>query len=272
MIEIRPIRLAALFLAAGLAVAEPAFAAVQSYIHILSIVGEDSTPGYPGAMSVQSLTITPHALTITKAIDSASPAIFAAGVGGVSVGTVKTLLYNGAPAGQPDATLNFFDGLVSSYQALNGTMEEVIFNADNPLELYLEVPGIPGVSNTPGHPSVMQIRSFTLTGNDFTIVKLQDSASDDLFLATLQGTHFANARLLLYDSLPLGNTPDAIIDFSDLLISSSQGIADPVQLLEQHTFNFETLSQRIPEPTSLALLGVGAAVLGRARRRSRVGQ
>jgi type VI protein secretion system component Hcp len=269
MIGIRPIRLAALFLAAGLAVAEPAFAAVQSYIHIPSIVGEDSTPGYPGAMSVQSLTITPNTLTVTKEIDLASPAIFAAALGGTPLGTVKTLLYNGAPAGQPDATLYFFDGLVSSYQALNGTTEEVSFNADNPLELYLEVPGIPGANNTPGHPNVLQIQSFTLTGNDFTIVKLQDSASDDLFLATLQGTHFANARLLLYDSLPLGNSPAALIDFHDLLISSSQVVSDPVRPLEQHTFNFEALSQRLPEPTSLALLSIGAAFINGARRRGR---
>jgi type VI protein secretion system component Hcp len=265
---IRLMRLTALCLAAGLAVSEPA-QAVQSYLYIPSIAGEDSTPGYPGAMSVQSLTITPTTLTVTKEIDSASPAIFAAALGGTPLGTVKTLLYNGAPAGQPDATLNFFDALVSSYQSLNATTEEVSFNVDNPLELYLEVPGIPGASNTPGHPSVLQIESFTLTGNDFTIVKLQDSASDDLFLATAQGTHFANATLLLYNALPLGDSPAARLEFHNLLISSSQVAPDPARPLEQHTFNFEALSQRLPEPTSLALLGVGAAFITGARRRGR---
>jgi type VI protein secretion system component Hcp len=268
MLGVRFAACAGLCLAIG-AAARDAAGAVQSYLNIPSIAGVDGVPGYPGAMSIPSLTITPHTLTVTKAIDAASPAIFLATAQGTPTGTVSTLIYNGAPGAQPDAKLDFFSTLISSYQA-NVTTEEFSFNADNPLELYLEVPGIPGVSNTPGHASVMRINSFTLTGNAFTIVKLQDSASDDLFLANAQGVQFASARLLLYDSLPLGNAPDAVLDFEDLLISASQGIPDPVQPLEQHTFSFDAVSQGVPEPGTLGLLALGATMVGVGRRASRI--
>jgi type VI protein secretion system component Hcp len=266
MIGVRFVSCAVLCLAAGMTAVD-ATGAVQSYLNIPSIAGVDGVPGYAGAMSIPSLTITPHTLTVTKAIDAASPAIFLATAQGAPTGTVSTLLYNGAPGAQPDATLDFFSTLISSYQA-NVTTEEFSFNADNPLELYLEVPGIPGASNTPGHASVMRINSFTLTGNEFTIVKLQDSASDDLFLANAQGVQFADARLLLYDVLSLGNAPDAVLEFDDLLISASQGVPDLVQPLEQHTFSFQTLSQPVPEPGTLGLLTLGAMIVGVGRRRA----
>ena len=249
------------------AAAGDAAGAVQSYLNIPSIAGVDGVPGYAGAMSIPSLTIAPHTLTVTKALDASSPAIFLATAQGTPTGTVSTLLYNGAPGAQPDAKLDFFSTLISSYQQINGTTEQFSFNADNPLELYLEVPGIPGESNTPGHANVMQINSFTLTGNNFTIVKLQDSASDDLFLANAQGVQFASARLLLYDALPLGSEPDAVLEFEDLLISSSQGVPDPVQPLEQHTFSFDTVSQGVPEPGALAMIGLGMLIVGGVRRR-----
>lgn len=249
------------------AAAGDAAAAVQSYLNIPSIAGVDGVPGYAGAMSIPSLTIMPHTLTVTKAVDAASPAIFLATAQGTPTGTVSTLLYNGAPGAQPDAKLDFFNTQIVSYQG-NGGTEEFSFNADNPLELYLEVPGIPGASNTPGHAGVMRIDSFKLTGNDFTIVKLQDSASDDLFLANAQGVQFPSARLLLYDSTPPGNEPDAVLEFADLLISSSQGLGGRVDPIEEHTFNFQTVSQGVPEPGTAALLGAGLLVVGGWRRRS----
>jgi type VI protein secretion system component Hcp len=266
MIGVRFVSFATLVLAAGAMIAEPA-RAVQSYLHIPSIAGEDPVPGYAGAMAIDSLTIAPHTLTVTKAIDSASPAIFTATAMGTPTGTVQTLLYNGAPGAQPDAKLDFFGTLISSYQA-NVTTEEFSFNADNPLELYLEVPGIPGVNNTPGHPNVIHVNWFELTGNAFTIEKAQDSASDDLFLANAQGVQFADARLLLYDALPFGNAPDAVLEFHDVLISSSQTLGDAPRTLEQHTFSFQTLSQSVPEPGTLGLLALGAMMVGVGRRRA----
>jgi type VI protein secretion system component Hcp len=238
--------------------------AVEMYLNIPSIGGEDPTPGYPGAMAASGVTIAPNEFSIVKELDSASPALALAVANGTPLGTSKMLFYNTVPAGPPDASLDFFDTLASSYQLLGGTTEEVGFNAQNPLQLYLEVPGIPGEASTPGHPNVMQIQSWSLVFNDFTIIKQQDTASDDLLLANAQGTHFAEARLLLYDSLPLGSSPDAVIEFEDLLISSSQ-LGGPGQP-EQHTFNFASLSQ-VPEPGSFALCAVAAVCAAYSTRR-----
>lgn len=262
MIGANLVRLSAFVIAATSLLGSEALA-VQSFIHVPGIAGEESTPGYPGVMTVESLTITPTNLTVIKAIDSASPAIFTAAALGTNLGTVETLLYNDAPAGPPDALLPFFDTLVSSYQG-NVTTEEITFAADNPLELYLEVPGIPGVSDTPGHPSVMRINSFTLTGSEFTIIKAEDAASDDLFLATANGVFFNEARLLLYDALPPGSEPDAVVEFQDLLITSMQSLPNR---LEQVTFSFDTLSQPVvPEPSTAALALGGLAIMGAWRR------
>jgi len=253
-----------LSLIAQLVSIEPAIA-VEMYLNIPSINGEDPTPGYPDAMAASRVTIEPNAFSIIKDLDSASPDLFLAVANGTPLGTAKMLFYNTAPAGSPDAALDFFNTFATSYQVLGGTEEEVGFNAQNPLQLYLEVPGIPGESNTPGHPSVMQINSWSLYANDFTIVKPLDSASDDLFLANASGTHFPVARLLLYDSLPLGASPDAVIEFEDLLISSSQLSGGPGQL-EEHTFFFESLSQ-VPEPASIALLLLATAITACATTR-----
>jgi hypothetical protein len=46
------------------------------YLYVPSITGENATPAYPGAMAVQSLTITPDNFSVVKHIDSASPTIF----------------------------------------------------------------------------------------------------------------------------------------------------------------------------------------------------
>jgi type VI protein secretion system component Hcp len=258
----RCFQFAAVVFSIQVAALRPAFA-VEMYLNIGSINGEDDTPGYPDSMAASRVTIEPNAFSIIKELDSASPALALSVANGTPLGTAKMLFYNMAPAGPPDASLNFFSTIASSYQLLGGTEEEVGFNAANPLQLYLEVPGIPGESNTPGHPNVMQIHSWSLYANDFTIVKQQDTASDDLLLANALGTHFPAARLLLYDSLPLGAAPDAVIEFEDVLVSSSQG--GPGQL-EEHTFNFATLAQ-IPEPSSLALLVVATVCAVHATRR-----
>jgi type VI protein secretion system component Hcp len=259
----RCLSLVALALVAHLAALQPAAAAVSTYVNLPGIAGVDPTPGYPGAIQASTFTITPHTLSIVKKTDAASPQLFSAVAMGTPLGTVSALLYNGTPANPPDATLNFFSSLGSSYEVLAAPNERVTFNAANPLDLFLEVPGIPGASNTPGHPQVLHIQSFTLTANDFTIVKLQDSASDDLLAANALGTHFPVARLLMYNAQPPGAAPDAVVEFHDLLISSSQGLPDPVQPLEQHTFNFDSLG--VPEPGAAAL--AGAALFAVAMRR-----
>ncbi len=242
--------------------------AVLAYINIPSIAGENPTPGYPGAIAVSSVTITPEQVSITKTTDSASASLFLAVANGTLLGTTNLLLYNTAPVGAPDATLDFFNTLATAYQSVGGDTEEVSFNANNPVELFLEVPGIPGESNTPGYSNILQIESITLTNNEFTIIKLSDSATDDLFLANATGEFFPVVRLLLYDSLPLDGPPDATIEFQDLLISASQVLVDPVQPRDQHSFNFQTLSPSIPEPaTTYALVLAATAMIARRSRR-----
>lgn len=251
-----------LVLSAQFALVGPAIAG-DVYVNIPGIDGEDATPGYPHAMLAPTVTITPNEWSITKHVDSASPALITALAGGTPFEVANVLFYNTppAPAGPPDSTLDFFDTVVTSYHTLDGITEEITFNAVNPVELFLELPGIPGESDTPGHPNIMRIESFSLTGNAFTIVKLIDSASDDLFQANISGDLFSSARLLLYDALPIVGPPDATIEFQNLLISTSQTLPNPNPPLEQHTLNFATLSQPVPEPASLAAITIAAAMI-----------
>lgn len=259
MVRAHLISLAALI--AYFAILQPALA-VETYINLPTIPGENPTPGYPGAIAASPITITPQTLAVTKNSDSTSAPILAAALGGTSLGNISVMLYNSTPAGPPDATLNFFNSTIGSYQS-NGATEDVSFSADNPLQLYLEIPGIPGESNTPGHANIMSIDSFSLFG-DFSIEKLTDGASDDLFLATAQGTVFPIARLLLYDTLPPAAAPDAIIEFHDVLATSASSIGGG---RESYSFNFDTLSQPIPEPTTFTLLAAAIALFATARRR-----
>jgi type VI protein secretion system component Hcp len=257
-----------LLISEGFGLADAA-GAVESYLNIPGVNGEDPVPGYPDAMAVSSVKIRPNEFTITKTVDAASPSLFLAVVNGTAFGTSNLFFYNGTPTGSPDAKLEFFNTFATSYQSLDATTETVGFNAENPLKLYLEVPGIPGESSTPGHPNIMHIESWELTSNDFTIVKLLDSASDDLFLAGATGDHFPVARLLLYDSLPPGGAPDAVVEFHDLLVSAYQPIADPVQPLEAVSFNFATLSQPVPEPGAGVLVVMASMLMVATQRQSK---
>lgn len=242
----------------------PAATAGTSYFNIASIAGEDPTPGYPGAMATSTVTITPHTVTVVKQIDGASPDLAAAVIQGSQLGTTSLLLYNDLPAGPPDALLKFFNTTGVSYSTLNATTETVGFNADNPLELYLEVPGIPGEVSAPGHPAMMQIESFTFTAGDFRITKLVDSASVELQLASATGLTFPVARLLLYNSpLPQG-APAAMVEFHDVQVSAYQGNDQT----EEVWFAFATITQPVPEPATLALVAAGAMLLVAARKKS----
>lgn len=234
----------------------------QSFINIPSIAGEDEVPGYPGAMAVSKLTIMPSTLTVERESDAASINIQFAALSGTPLGTINAMIYNTAPIGAPDATLGFFNTLISSYSVLSPTTEEVAFYSDNPLELYLQVPGIPGVSSTPGYSDIMQIQSFSLITSEFTIVKAQDSASGDLFLASAQGNVFPFARLLLYDSSPVQGVPDGLVEFGSLLVSSFQTIEIDGRFFDQVSFSLVP----VPEPTtSIFVLIVMAATLFSAR-------
>jgi type VI protein secretion system component Hcp len=234
-------------------------------VHIPGIVGQDSTPGYPGAMAVQTLTIQPGTFTLAKQVDAASPGLFLATAQGTQLFGSNVLLYNDPPAGAPAASLGIASLLVSSYQ-VNGLSEEVVLSAGTPASMYLVVPGIVGEDGTPGYPSAMRIDSFSLTGSDFTVVKGVDSATPQVLLAVANGTHFPSASVLFYNAAVPGAEPDAIFVFGDVLGTSHQvtgGGASPG--VETAGFSFGAVA---PEPSAVGLAAAGAAGLcGRSRRR-----
>lgn len=237
------------------------------FLHIPGVDGENSTPGYPGAMAVQSVTVTPQNFTVTKKVDAASPQLFLACAQGTQLTNSSVLLYNGTPAGQPNGVLPFPNTLCSSTQSYLGPgdvmLEDVgFFSPDVPMAMYLEVPGITGESSTPGHSGVMQIASFKLTDNDFEVTKAIDTASPDIFLACAQGTHFSTVNVLFYNALVPGDQPDAVVSFQDVLISSYQTIDGRTEL---DGFNFATVA---PEPAGCGAV-FAAAGLASVRRRRR---
>jgi type VI protein secretion system component Hcp len=215
-------------------------------------------------MAASSVTIVPTGYSITKNIDAASPAISAAVIGGTPLGTTSLLFYDAAPIGAPTAILNFPNTFGTGYM-LVGPTENDSFSSTAPASLFLEVPGIPGESSTPGHPNIMQIQEFTLAG-DFNVVRPIDTASDDIQVASAQGTIFPTANLLLYNSAPVG-PPDAILSFTDLLVSSYQPAGGVSQPLERVSFAYTDLLPQVPEPTAGALFGLASATLMWARRR-----
>jgi len=105
--------------------------AASLYLHTPSITGENPTPGYPGAMKLNSLTVAPDAFSIVKRVDSASPQLMAAVAGGTPLAAPRALLYNAAPSGPPDALLPFQNVIANAYTALGGVpaTEQVDFSA-----------------------------------------------------------------------------------------------------------------------------------------------
>jgi hypothetical protein len=65
--------------------------AASIYLHTPSISGEDPTPGFPGAMNLRSLTITPDAFLIIKRVDSGSSQLFTAVAGGTPLAATQAL-------------------------------------------------------------------------------------------------------------------------------------------------------------------------------------
>ena len=242
----------------------PGAEAASLYLYVPSVTGENSTPGYPGAMAVQSLTVIPDNFSIVKSVDKASPTIFSDVATAKSLHTTNVLLYNSPPSGPPDATLTFQNVFASSYVVLSGgTTEQDGFNATTPNSMYLELPGVTGEDATPGHPGVMQIDSFSITGSNFSIVKSVDKASPGIESLILTGTPVSAARVLFYNSTPVGS-PDAVLTFEDVLGTSRHLSSGGDLPTETDTFNFIGV---VPEPSSIALLVIGitgsASVAGR---------
>lgn len=84
----------------------------------------------------------PGQFSIVKSVDSASPQIVNAVASGALFPSGSALLYNSNPAGPPNATLGFQNVIASSHQLQGGgTLEQDGFVANNPISMFLELPG-----------------------------------------------------------------------------------------------------------------------------------
>lgn len=102
------------------------------YLELPGIVGEQTTPGHPGVMKLNSVKLTANDFTIVKPTDGASPALFQAVVQGNNFPQARVLFYDAAnPVGPPQQIFNFSTILVSSYQNIGGIpvpLEQVTFS------------------------------------------------------------------------------------------------------------------------------------------------
>lgn len=263
-------QIAWLALGAALMASAPAGAA-SIHLDLPGIPGENGTPGYPDAMLLRTLTLAPHELRFVKPVDAASPAIGAAVLTGAIFPSGSALFYDATPPDQPDVVLPLQNLLASSQQPIGDPfllLEEDAFASPTPAAIFLELPGIPGENDTPGHPGVIALESIAIESGSFSVVKRVDAASPSIQTAVALGSLFPSARLLLYDVLPASGPPDAVLAFEQVLATSSQpepgGGTDP---LERDGFVF----QSIPEPARAALdaAGLGALAATARRRRSR---
>ena len=240
--------------------------AASLFLQIPGISGEQSPPGFPGAMAVQTLQITPDNLVIVKNLDSTSSAITAAVVAGTLFPAAHALVYNSPPAAPPDASLTFLNVTATGQQLLGGGIEQDSFVATNPASIFLELPGITGGSSTPGHPGVIQISSFTLSANQFSIIKPIDSATAPIMLAVATGTPFATSSVLFYNSASPSGPPDSVFTFGTVLATGSQIVAGGEVPSEQDTFTFVS----VPEPAITSLLACALFFCFGWRTRARV--
>jgi len=261
----------------ALSLAPVSASAAEFFVQVPGIPGEQSTPGFPGAMAVQSLEIAPDKFVIVKSLDSASPAIMLAVANGTVFPSASALLYNSAPSGPPDAALTFQNVIASAHQPQGATLEQDSFAATAPGSMFLELPGITGESSTPGHPGVMQIDSFSLTANQFSITKAVDSASPAIALAIAKGTLFPGANVLFYDAASPAGPPDGIFSFGNIMASEHQLLNGGAVPEELDTFNFasvEPVTSGVPEQGStlllltFSLLGIGTCRLPLLRKQA----
>jgi type VI protein secretion system component Hcp len=257
-------KLSSIALAAVLSMAAGAQGAVSEFLYLPGITGEDSTPGFPGAIAVQSLTVTNGSFSIVKNVDIASPTIFNDVVTGAALGTANILLYNGSTSSPPSTTLTFPGVHASNIMLLpNGITEQDGFSAITFASMFLELPGIVGESSIPGHPGVTPISSFSLTANNFSVIKNVDANSPAILAGIINGTEiFPSARLLFYNSAAVGE-PNVTLNFLDVLGSAYQLLNGNNLPTERVTFAFASVSA-VPEPSFTTLLGIGLLMLAGA--------
>ncbi len=230
----------------------------EIFLNIPVIPGENPTPGFPGAIATDFLNIALPSVSVAKFVDKASPKLVQAVINGTNLGTVQALLYNSSsPSGPPDAILPLTNTIASSVASLGGMppRESLTMNVTAPQSIYLELPGINGPASTPGHPGVMPIHSLAISGNSLTVVKNVDSASPGILAEILAGMPAFDASLLFYNSSVPGGAPDTVVMFSQALGTSSVLLPGGDVPKERNSFNFVSVSQPVPEPGTLSLIG-----------------
>ena len=239
----------------------PAHAATV-FLDIPGITGESSVPGHPAAIEVQSITFFSNGFSIVKPVDKASPQIFAAVSLGTAFMNASALFYNATPAGPPDATYFFQQVITTSVHLDTGIIptETVSFVfAPVPISMFLELPGITGEASTSGHPGVMELRSFAIDGQHFSVVRPVDKATPAILSAVAQGSFFSGASILFYDSTPAG-APSATLVFQQVLATSLR-LDNGIIPLETDGFVFTSLASGPTE--SSAFTPTGAPVTAR---------
>jgi type VI protein secretion system component Hcp len=237
-------------------------------LYIPSISGNDSPPGFAGAMRLDSVTVSPNGYAISKAVDGATSQIGSAVASGTPLGTTDLLLYNTTPPGaQPAAMIRFPHTFATSAQIGQNLIENDTFAASAPALLYMDVSGIVGTNGVPDHPNAIRVDSFSITNGSFSIVKPIDSASPQIAAALIAGTVLNSASLLVYDTSPAQQPDDAAV-FHNVIVTASQ-LTAPGGTTEQDTFAFTTIT---PEPGAETLLiaCVGAVVVRRRKLKGRV--
>lgn len=251
------------FVAASLLAAGSA-AAASLRLDLPGVTGEHPTPGHPGAMLVEELTLAPNQLTVVKRIDTASSDLAMAVALGTLFPTAQLLFYDATPGARPDAAIALEALFASAYFFLDDPVtprEQVEFSSATPALLALELPGINGENDLPGHTGTMLLESFSTDGASFTVIKPLDSASPAIQNAVATGTTFPSAQLLVYPVSAPSGPPDAIVRFESVFATSSQ--------LEPGGGEFERVGfvfAALPEPAAQALGAASLAVLAAAAR------
>jgi type VI protein secretion system component Hcp len=264
--------LAVLCLGAILSVHGPARAALSTFLELPGVTGESDPPGAADVTALDSLSISPGTFDVTKLVDSTSPALANALLSGTPYPSASLLFYDDVQSDtQPDAALVLHTALVTGTQSVAigpNPGERVSFAFATPgLSMFLELPGVSGEANAPGHSGVIGVESVALSASGFQVVKLVDSTSPTLSAALLSGTPYASASLLFYADVLSASKPDFALVYQNALVSSIAPAPSQNVLREEVSFIFQG-AHVVPEPTGVWLVGLAlVALVHRARRR-----
>lgn len=253
--------------------APSAHAGYSSYLKLDGVDGESNPPGLDKATHVQSLTLGKNSFSETQLLDSSSPSLQAALLGGNSISNATVAFYKNDPntASEPYEKILLHDVIVSSIMTTTFNTqpsEHVSFQFTSPATYYyLALPGTNGSGFPPGRPGVIPIDSLTITDNVFSVHRAVDATSPALAADFANGVLFSSASLLVYTDIATETQPDFAIVFDQALISSIVGDGSGDTLGETISFA-ATDATVVPEPAVALLLALGAGAGLTARRLS----